>query len=68
MRREESGGKCVVLDVSSPTSSYHVEPGEKKLNGKNFSITVLAAISSRTLKKNTQPQSSSDWKVGVGGR
>ena len=54
MRREESGGKCVVLDVSSSISSCHVEPDEKKLNGKKISITVLAAISSRNLKKNTQ--------------
>ena len=58
MRREESGRMRVVLDVSSPTSSCHVEPDEKKLNGKNFSIIILAAISWRTLKKNTQTQSS----------
>ena len=54
MRREESGGKCVVLDVSSPTSSCHVEPDEKKPNGRKFSITILAAISSRTMKTNTK--------------
>ena len=69
MRREESGRKCVVLDVSSPTSSCHVEPDEKKPNGRNFSTTILAAISSRTLKKKPQKtRSGSDWKVGVGVR
>ena len=56
IRREKSGGKCVVLGVSSPTSSSHVEPDEKKLNGNNFLITILAAISSRTEKKNTNTE------------
>ena len=59
VRREEKGESCVGLDVSSPTSSCHVEPDEKKLNGKNFSITILAALSSRTQKKkctNTEQQ------------
>ena len=51
MRRAESGGKCGVLDVSSRTSSCHVEPDEEKLNGRKTSITILAASSSRTLKK-----------------
>lgn len=57
MRREESGGKGVVLAVSTPTSSRHISPEEKKLNAKNFSITIFAAMSSRILKNTgTRPK------------
>ena len=54
MRRAESAGKgvmvvVVVVVVSSPVSPYHVVPDEK-LNYQNFSTTILAATSSRTLK------------------
>ena len=69
MHREESGGKCVVLDVSSPTtSSCHVEPNEKKPHGKKLLDHYLGSINLATSEKNTQIQSSSDWKVGVGGQ
>lgn len=71
MRREERGGKCVVVDVSSPTSSCHVVPDEKKLNGKNFSTTNFAPMSSRTLEKQTHTndtQSTSNLKGGDGSR
>ena len=71
MRRGQSGGKCVVVDVSSPASSCHVVPDEKKLNnGKNFSTTNFAPMSSRILEKQTHTctQSSSNLKGGDGSR
>lgn len=56
MRLEVSSGKGVLSAVSSPISCVHVVPDEKKLKGKHFSTTILAAKSSRTLNRGKQSQ------------
>lgn len=55
-RRAERAGKAEVSAVSTPTSSDQAVPDEKNMNGRNFSTTILMAMSSRTLKKRARQQ------------
>lgn len=56
MRLLVRGGNDEPPAVAVPMSSRHVVPDEKKLNGKNFSTTILAAKSSRTLERKKRTQ------------